>query len=47
MSNNDNIPEAPAPTSWDKKQKDVGAALFLGGVAIIVLLGLLVWKGLF
>ncbi len=47
MSDNDRTPEVPGPTSWDKKQKDVGAALFIGGVAIIGLLALLVWKGLF
>lgn len=47
MSDQKNRPEAPVPTSWDAKQKDVGAALFVGGVAIIALLALLVWKGLF
>lgn len=37
----------PGPTSYDKKQQDVGASLFLGGVVIIVLLVVLIWQGLF
>lgn len=40
-------PPDPQPTSWDEKQKDIGGALLIGAVALIVLLGLLVWKGLF
>lgn len=37
----------PGPTSYDRKQRDVGASLFLGGVVIIALLAVLIWQGLF
>lgn len=37
----------PPPSSWAERQKDIGGALFIGAITVIVLLGLLVWKGLF
>jgi hypothetical protein len=43
--------DTPAPVppsgSWAERQKDIGGALFIGAITVIVLLGLLVWKGLF
>ncbi|GAA1875547.1 hypothetical protein [Lapillicoccus jejuensis] len=39
--------QVPGPTSYDRRQRDVGSSLFLGGVVIIVLLVVLVWQGLF
>jgi hypothetical protein len=43
----DQQPDAPGPTGWDRKQNDIGAALFLGGVVVIVLLAVLIGRGLF
>jgi hypothetical protein len=38
----------PVPKSgWAERQKDIGGALLIGAVTVVVLLGLLVWKGLF
>ena len=37
----------PGPTSYEQKQGDIGASLVLGGVVLIVLLGVLIWQGLF
>lgn len=37
----------PGPTSYERRQRDVGSSLFLGGVVLIVLLAVLVWQGLF
>ena len=46
--NGDDTP-APVPPSsnWAERQKDIGGALLIGGVTMVVLLALLVWKGLF
>ena len=44
----DDLPaRASEPSSWAERQKDIGGALFIGAIVMAVLLGLLVWKGLF
>ncbi|QGN57706.1 hypothetical protein [Nostocoides sp. HKS02] len=44
----DDVPaRAPKSSSWAERQKDIGGALFIGAIIVVVLLGLLVWKGLF
>ncbi|HEV7146713.1 MAG TPA: hypothetical protein VGN48_06905 [Pedococcus sp.] len=44
----DGIPaEVPPSSSWAARQKDIGGALLIGAITMVVLLGLLVWKGLF
>lgn len=44
----DDAPE-PVPTTgdWADKQKDIGGAMLIGALTVVVLLGLLLWKGLF
>lgn len=37
----------PPSSRWADRQKDIGGALFIGAITMVVLLGLLVWKGLF
>lgn len=44
----DDVPARPTePSSWSERQKDIGGALLIGAIVMVVLLGLLVWKGLF
>lgn len=43
----DTPPPVPQPSSWVERQKDIGGALLIGAVTLVVLLALLVWKGLF
>ena len=43
----DSPPQVPPSSSWAERQRDIGGALLIGAIIMIVLLGLLVWKGLF
>ena len=43
----DEEPRLRGPVSYDETQGDVGASLFLGGLVVLVLLGGLIWLGLF
>ena len=47
QSGDDTPASVPASSSWAERQKDIGGALLIGALTVAVLLGLLVWKGLF